>query len=333
VGGEVQLTERLRADLGVRVEYNDFVQQSENTSPFDLDSDPATPYDNITFGNNKFRHFTKSITDWSSSVGLNYRVNEVFSVYGSASRGYKMPALDEFLNASAQAQVDLFGSREVQSGELGVKYATGRLGATVNGFYTKLKNIIGQGAIIDTLTGATTWRVTVDPQARSYGVELEAFVTPLEGLQLEGSATILKAEQGPGIDSLVGERLAGVPTSLGNLAALYSPPRGAGLQFKADWHYVGSRFTEAPRDRVTGTKLPFYNYFNFGLGFAIPNTGTRLNVDVLNAFQSKGLEEGNPRLILSGGSPIFFARPILPRRFQASVSYDFGGGRGSSQRP
>jgi outer membrane receptor protein involved in Fe transport len=333
VGGEVQLTERLRADLGVRVEYNDFVQQSENTSPFDLDSDPATPYDNITFGNNKFRHFTKSITDWSSSVGLNYRVNEVFSVYGSASRGYKMPALDEFLNASAQAQVDLFGSREVQSGELGVKYATGRLGATVNGFYTKLKNIIGQGAIIDTLTGATTWRVTVDPQARSYGVELEAFVTPLEGLQLEGSATILKAEQGPGIDSLVGQRLAGVPTSLGNLAALYSPPRGAGLQFKADWHYVGSRFTEAPRDRVTGTKLPFYNYFNFGLGFAIPNTGTRLNVDVLNAFQSKGLEEGNPRLILSGGSPIFFARPILPRRFQASVSYDFGGGRGSSQRP
>jgi outer membrane receptor protein involved in Fe transport len=243
-----------------------------------------------------------------------------------------MPALDEFLNATAQAQVDLFGSREVQSGEVGVKYATGRVGATVNGFYTKLKNIVGQGAVIDSVTGATTWRVTVDPEARSFGVELELFVTPVEGLLLQGSSTILKAEQGPGIDSLVGVRLAGVPTSLGNLAALYSPPRAAGLQFKADWHYVGSRFTESPRDRVTGTKLPFYNYFNLGLGFAIPNAGARINVDLLNAFQSKGLEEGNPRLVLSGGSPIFFARPILPRRVQASVSYDFGGGRGSQSQ-
>ena len=59
-----------------------------------------------------------------------------------------MPALDEFLNATAQAQVDLFDSREVQSGEVGVKYASGGVGVTVNGFYTKLKNIIGQGAEI-----------------------------------------------------------------------------------------------------------------------------------------------------------------------------------------
>jgi iron complex outermembrane receptor protein len=328
LGGEVQLTDRLRADLGVRVEYNDYVQQSENTARFDLDNNPATPYDNIPFGNNKFLHFGRSITDWSSSVGLNFRVNEVFAVYGGVSRGYKMPALDEFLNATAQAQVDLFGSREVQSGELGVKYATGRIGATVNGFYTKLKNIVGQGAVIDSATGETTWRVTTDPENRSYGLELEAFVTPLEGLQLAANTTVLKAYLGPGIDSLVGERLAGVPTSLGNLVAIYSPPRAGGLQLKADWHYVTSRFTEAPRDRITGTKLPSYNYFNFGLGFVLPNAGTRFNVDLLNAFQDRGLEEGNPRLVATGGSSLFFARPILPRRVQASISYDFGGGRG-----
>ena len=47
VGGEIQLTERLRADLGVRAEYNTFVQNKENTSTFDLDGDPATPYDSL----------------------------------------------------------------------------------------------------------------------------------------------------------------------------------------------------------------------------------------------------------------------------------------------
>ena len=81
-----------------------------------------------------------------------------------------------------------------------------------------------------------------------------------------------------------------------------------------------------PQDRVTGTKLPSYMYFNFGAGFAIPNAGVRVNVDLLNAFQSKGLEEGNPRLVAAGGNPIFFARPLLPRRLQASLDYDFGGG-------
>ena len=332
VGGEVQLTERLRADLGVRVEYNDFVQNSENTSKFDLDGDPATTFDNETFGNNTFRHFNRDITDWSASIGLNFRVNDNLSVYGVGARGYKMPALDEFLNATAQEQVDLFDSREVQSGELGLKYAASRVAVTVNGFYTKLKNIIGQGAVVDPVSGATTWRITTDPENRSFGAEVEALVTPVQGLQLVGSTTLLKAELGPGIDSLIGERLAGVPTALGNLAAIYAPPRVTGLQFQADLHWVGSRFIERPQDRVAELKLPSYAYFNFGVGFAIPNAGARINVDLLNAFQNKGLEEGNPRIVGATASPIFLARPLLPRRLQASISYDFGGGRGQQSQ-
>ena len=325
IGGEVQLTDRLRADLGVRGEYNNFVQTSENSAPFDLDANPATPYDNIVFGNNTFRHLSRSLSDWSASVGLNFKVNDNMSVYGAAARGYRMPELDKFLENRVQEQVDLFEPEEVQTAEGGVKYAAGLVGLAVNGFYTKLKNITGQGAIIDPVTGETTWRTTSDPEARSFGAEVEVSAAPVEGLQLIGTGTLIRSEQGPGIDSLVGQRLAGVPTIIGNLAAIYSPRRAAGLQFKADWHSVGSRFVESPRDRISGLKLPSYNYFNFGLGFAIPNAGTRVNVDLLNAFQSKGLEEGNPRIV-GAGSVLFFARPILPRRLQASIEYDFGGG-------
>jgi hypothetical protein len=119
-----------------------------------------------------------------------------------------------------------------------------------------------------------------------------------------------------------------VPIHLGNLSAIYSAPRGAGLQLKADWHWVGSRFSEDPVTRPADNPaiLPFYNYFNIGAGFAIAGAGTRVNVDLLNAFQSKGLEEGNPRLAAAGGTPIFLARPLLPRRLQVSLTYDFGGG-------
>jgi iron complex outermembrane recepter protein len=328
IGAEVQLTDRLRADLGARVEYNDFVQNSENTAKVDLDGDTiSTRYDFMLYGTNTFRHFTKGLTDWSASVGLNYRLNDRFSIYASGARAYKMPALDEFLNASTQAQVDIFESRELAAAEAGVKFDAGQVGFTVNAFYNLLMNITGQGAEVCP-GGGTCWVIRASPDNRSYGTEIEAVASPIDGMQIMGSATFLEAELGGGVDSLAhleGEPL-GAPRALGNLALFYSPRRVTGLQFKADWHFVGSRFVESPLTRVADTKLPEYNYFNFGVGLAMPNSGVRLNVDLLNAFQSKGLEEGNPRLVSQGGTPIFLARPLLPRRLQASIEYDFGGG-------
>ena len=43
------------------------------------------------------------------------------ALYALGSRSYKMPALDEFLNAQSPQQVDLFGSRQVQDFEGGIK--------------------------------------------------------------------------------------------------------------------------------------------------------------------------------------------------------------------
>jgi iron complex outermembrane recepter protein len=322
LGGEIQLTDRLRADLGVRGEYDKFVQSSENTSTVDLDGNPATTYNNETFGNHSFRHFDRGISDWSASLGLNFTLRPNISLYAAGARGFKMPALDEFLNATAEQQVDLFESKEVQSIEGGVKGSLGPIGFTVGGFWTKLKNVVSQGLVIDSITGGSTWIIVPSPENKSYGTEIELVATPTEGLQLLGSATILKAELGTGAGADIGSRIAGVPTSITNAAAVYSI---RGFQLKGDWHWVDRR----PVDVKAGVTLPAYSYFNFGAAYALPGTGTTINADLLNAFQGKGLEEGNPRLVTTG--PVFLARPILPRRFQVSVSYDLGG-LGAPQR-
>src|ERR1043165_3900221 len=149
LGGEIQLTDRLRADLRVRGEYDKYVQVSENTSTFDLDGNAATTFDNETFGNGSFRHFDRGIRDGAASLALTSALQPELSLYASGTRGYKMPALDEFLNATAQQQVDLFKSKEVQSVEGGVKGFRGKLGFTVGGFWTKLKNAVSQGLVID----------------------------------------------------------------------------------------------------------------------------------------------------------------------------------------
>jgi outer membrane receptor protein involved in Fe transport len=214
-----------------------------------------------------------------------------------------------------------------------VKTQLGRVAFTVNGFFTNLKNQLTQGAELDPVTGGTVWVIRQSPDNRSYGAELEAILSPTPGLQFQGSATFLQAELGGGVDSLErfrGERLAVVPKHLGNLAATFSPPALSQLQLRADWHWVGSRLTESPLTRVDNTELPFYNYFNFGASLGIPRSGVRLNVDLVNAFQGKGLEEGNPRLVSVGGTPIFLARPLLPRRLLVGVTYDFGAGGGTT---
>ena len=133
LGGEIQLTDRLRADRGrAGANTTTYVQSSENT-PRVRPGRRSTTTSTTTrlFGNGSFRHFTRNITDWSASVGLNYRLNDNSSrSTPPATAGYKMPALDEFLNAAAQEQVDLFDSREVQSVEGGVKDARPRTWAS-----------------------------------------------------------------------------------------------------------------------------------------------------------------------------------------------------------
>ncbi len=89
-----------------------------------------------------------------------------------------------------------------------------------------------------------------------------------------------------------------------------------------DWHFVGSRFS----DVKAGNKLPQYSVYNFGAGYLFPKSRLTLTADLQNAFQSKGLEEGNPRLaLLAGGrtSNLFLARPLLPRRVMVSLRHDY----------
>jgi outer membrane receptor protein involved in Fe transport len=239
-----------------------------------------------------------------------------------------MPELDGLLNAVSQAQVDLFEAKEVQSVEGGVKAQIARGAITVSGFYVKGKNNTGQG--LEVVNGVTTWVIRQSPDVQSYGAELEAVFNPLQGLLLQGNATVMQAELGGNIDSLKdkeGVRLQLSPRTLGNVVGVYTLRGQYALSLKADWHWVAERFSEDPITRPLDNPaiLPAYNYFNFGAGFVIPGSGTRVTVDLLNAFQSKGLEEGNPRLPTAGGAPVFLARPLLPRRLQVSVTYDFGG--------
>jgi outer membrane receptor protein involved in Fe transport len=314
LGGELHPQPRLRIDAGARWELNDFVQSSENTSLINLDGDPKTPYDNEPWGNGTFRHFSRSLNDWAGSVGVNYKISDHLATYAQGARGYKMPALDEFLTAAAEEAVELFEPRRTLMGEVGLKYFSDRVGVAVTGFYGRLKNIIGQGAVVDPVTGRIVWVVNTSPENNSYGVEFEASGQLARGFRLQANATVLKAELGSGAGADIGSWLNGVPPLIGNVSGTWTR---SGVTLLGDVHYVGDRFA----DVNVGTKLAAYTYANFGTSYQFPNSRTTVSLDLLNATQSKGLEEGNPRLV--GARPVFFARPVLPRRLTLSMRHEF----------
>ncbi len=315
---EIKATDRFRIDIGGRWERNHFYQNSENTSTFDLDGDPATLVDNETWGNQSFRQFDFTFNEWAGNVGINYSVTDQLSAYAQATHGFKMPSLDEYLSPTV-AQAALFLPRKTETVEGGLKFSSSRLGASVVGFWGQLRDITAQGAELDA-DGNTVWVIIPSPKTRTKGVELEVSVSPIPELKFLGSGTYTDAKEGSGAD--LGSLLAGVPKIIANVAGTYTK---SGFTLLADWHRVGSRFLTLQKAGEADDVLKSYNYFNFGATYAFPGQGISVSARLLNAFQGKGFEEGNPRLRQVGGrtSDQFLARPLLPRRLQVSLGYRF----------
>jgi outer membrane receptor protein involved in Fe transport len=331
-GGSFRLSEKLRADVGVRYESDAYVQTSQNTTTIPVNGDTLNALSIVNQdawgAPGSYRHFNETINDWAGSVGLNYTLSDQTSVYALGSRAYKMPALDEFLNASAQQQVSLFKSKRNITGEVGVKHAGRSFGVTVDGFYTILKDIVSQGLVTDPITKLPIWIIQTSPEVRSFGLEIEGSGRlPNSGFGVETNWTLLRAEYatcpptgGCPTGADIGTLLSGVPPIVGNLAVTYGGRTGVSAD--ADLHFVDRRCTSA---LGCTNKLPTYTYINLGAQYTIPTNGITIRADAFNVTQSEGLEEGNPRLSLVGGrtSSLFLARPILPRALQVSVGYTF----------
>jgi outer membrane receptor protein involved in Fe transport len=336
LGGSFKLSEKARADVGIRYENDNYVQTSQNTTSTPVAGDSANSLNLVNQDAwgvpGSYKHFARDLGDWAGSVGLNYALNDQTSLYALGSRAYKMPALDEFLNASAQQQVSLLGSKRNYTAEIGLKHASRNFGVTADGFYTILKDIVSQGLVLNTL-GQSVWIIQSNPEVRSYGVEVEGSGhLPNTGFGAVTNWTVLRAEYAScptgaagtvqtcptGAD--VGTLLSGVPPIVGNLALTYEARSGLGVD--ADFHFVDRRCTSAIG---CTNKLPTYTYVNLGAQYLIPSNGITIRADLLNAYQSIGLEEGNPRLSLVGGftSSLFLARPILPRALMVSAGYRF----------
>ena len=90
-------------------------------------------------------------------------------------------------------------------------------------------------------------------------------------------------------------------------------------------NHTGSKFT----DDTNNVELDAISIFRLGAGYTFETQGDsslRVGFSVFNLFDSQGLTEGNPRAGIAGQSDdgeFFLGRPILPRRFFITTTFNF----------
>lgn len=319
VGDEWQATEKLRVDVGARLEKSVFRGRGggTNSRTINIDGNPNTLYDNgVAVSDNAFQAYNQSETEWALSGGLNYSISEQYAVFGRFSRGFHMPDLDDFRGGPADPEV-----AEVLQGELGVKINSPNFGLFATLFWSQLLD-----QTFTDQSGPNNTQVTKTRDTETPGIELE-FNSQFGDFTGNVTATLQNptfTDQTLVVDSVTTINLDDnrIPRQPRYLVSV-NPRYDLGVaEVSTTLRFIDSRFTT---DANNALELPAYYEWNASVSTTQgPVTVKLTGANLTNAI---GLTEGNPRTgTISGGGPtqgIFQARPILGRRFNLSLQYDF----------
>ncbi|MCI0446505.1 TonB-dependent receptor [bacterium] len=314
---EVKIGDRFRLDLAIRYERQNYFSVAENSSTFDLDEDPDTTYDRVVYGNGVHRQFEFDIDDVAYSIGANYQIHpDTLALYGAFTRGFRLPALDDFLFEQRQELIELIEPTSSHVWEAGVKYAGTQIAFTGTFFYAQVFDVVGRGVEFDPVTGNPIFVTRPQPDSDAWGFELETVTRPVGDLELRASATLIEVEAPAGAQAQI--RFDGFTPAAIDFEAVYRVGEDGRLLF--DIHYVGER-TNTERTVF----LNDYAYINLGGGYDLGDSGIKLTGRILNLNNSQGFEEGDPRVDPTRGAAqfLFNARPLLPRRYTLEARYDW----------
>lgn len=314
-GDEIQINDRLRVDIGVRVESNDFRQFDELTGNFDLGDPTTTADDAVGGGTGAVRQGGRDFDETAVSVGVNYLVNDNVAVWGRAGTGYKMPILDNFLFGGDPPVAETLTQYEV-----GTRIGTPIYGLNLTAYLVTVEDFPSQDARVDPDTGDTIFVTDFVGEAETTGLEAELVAEPVDNLRVSLSATLQQPEYtrfGEGAENLNGNTIRRIAEEILDLTVGYSWPR---FSLSGNWNYYGDRFANNSNTIV----LPSFDVSSLRAAYHVSDS-TEITLAVQNLFDDIGLTEGNPRTdetsVAQGA--VFLARPILPRRTTLAIDFSF----------
>jgi iron complex outermembrane recepter protein len=372
-GDSWHASDRLTMDLGARLDHN--LSRGQNERPVN----PGTVTGGVVtgqqvpagypaftptpaqsraglFGSGIYRTWDYTFGTWSASAGANYRLTDHLAVYGRGSRGTRIPTSQQwtFQTSDGSQITGETNKGEVETttqAELGVKTSAERWSLLLTGFYGSSQNLItvlqrGQ-------PNGTFAFLPISGDTRTIGAELEAAVSPFEGMQLRAVTTVQDPRftrfryeffvpgtnpgSGEQVRDYSGNKLNDAVNVLSDLTASYAK---SNAEVFGNLRYTGARQANRP-NTVT---IPGFNEVGAGVSYRIRQSRVALQgLNLLNrqAIVQMGARTGedilrvNPdgtavSLVTTGAnagltttSQYTTGLGILPRSVQLSVTFDF----------
>lgn len=320
-GDEWAITDRFRLDLGARYEHAIFRGQVEGSETIDL-GDPSTlADDNFATGTGRLEPYNHEFDMWAASLGANYRLSETLALFGRGSRGYRTPDFDRWrANPDDRGEVET-----IYQLEGGVKYFSENIGAFASFFLSSLRDIrftdqvlndAGEVVTLEQFASSLTYGGEFEVRAQ-YGAFRSSLTATIQQPEYRDYEFQEEGDEGQLVErDFTGNRLRRIPRFLIDFQPSYQlgPARVYGSV-----RYIDKRYTDASNN----VDLPGYAVFNAGASF---ETGpVRVRIQGANLTNTIGLTEGNPRTGQVSGTEqqIYFARPILGRSANVSLTYNF----------
>ena len=316
--------DRLRIDVGLRLEtlVTDVSKEGNTTYTMSSDASLTSSLKTVKWGNNAYLTGTGKATDWAGVLGLNYQLNEKMNVYGNVSKGYFFPQ-PRTLAISSDGTVGSYETEKIYQTEVGVKYSTRRLTATLAGYYIDLSNRRDVILVDDPNNPGTIIEKVSVISTRTFGLEATWEYKIVKNLNFSGSFTYQNHEytENETTPDYVGNKLARQPNLLSSLALSYSNKK---YDANVSVDNTGKKYT----DDSNKVLLEAASVVRLDAGYTMPmgesNETLRFGLSVFNLLDSKGLTEGNPRDLSQANQGVYFVgRPVLPRRAFVRFTLNF----------
>lgn len=309
-----EVSPALRLDFGARyhhVSKKGTIAQSKTVNL----GDPNTVLDDaVNVLSGAITPYKFKTGEWAFSAGLNYTFNPDLAAFARYSRSFRVtPEFSQWFNCCnpVEDRIDLV--------EAGLKYSSRPVSAFVTVFYNNFPNI----SFNNIVAGAPQ---TAQAAARSYGVELELALRPVEMFEVNFSGNLqsikytgFSGTDGNGPFDFSGNRIVRQPAMTFSIRPVLHLLDGK-VDIYSNVMHTGKRFADVS-NRID---LPAFTEVSLGGRWNIADN-LSAEVIVTNLFDTVGLTEGNPRAGVINGvnETAFQGRPIFGRRVRAGVTFQF----------
>lgn len=341
--GDEMVFGKFRLDAGFRYEIQKGTvtvsETATNTNPSATNLADAS-YRWLT-GKTVYRQV--NFNDYSFVLGANYALNNSTNLYGSFTKGFYFPEMRTFSNINRDKNGNFIqevpkNNEGIYQAEVGAKYSNSKLSGSIAAYYVTIKNRL-QNDIVSGSDGVLREITNSVGSTTTYGTEVSVAYRLGSGFIVDANVTI----QDHVYDEFI-KTLAGADGVFGTADDTKQDYKGnwvlrqpkfmlnGGLSYdKHNWdlgvqyNYEGKRYA----DDQNNIEMPAYSIVNLRVArnFKVAaKQNIKIGFNLYNALNNRGLTEGDPRVADTStvlNDPFYNARPILPTRLTAYISFKF----------